>query len=207
GKDVGAAVVIQDVVIKSYTDSGVLRNKGLKLRGLATVRAQIDFIIPVSKKSRTVTARINYRFRYKGDRTSAPSECCSSDDPAQNLAESQSFLSANARLPKVQQTPSGLQYRVIRKGTGGRPSATDAVTVNYRGMLPSGQVFDSNEGISFRLDGVIPGWTEGLQLMREGGYYRFYLPPELAYGERGTGAIKPNSALIFDVELVGTGGG
>ncbi|MDV3240342.1 MAG: FKBP-type peptidyl-prolyl cis-trans isomerase, partial [Methylocaldum sp.] len=83
------------------------------------------------------------------------------------------------------------------------PKATDTVTVNYRGSLISGQEFDSGENVSFPLNGVIRGWTEGLQLMKEGAKYRFFIPPELAYGERGAGrVIPPNAALIFDVELV-----
>lgn len=86
------------------------------------------------------------------------------------------------------------------------PAATSQVTVNYRGSLIDGTEFDSGEAVSFPLDHVIPGWTEGLQLMKEGAKYRFFIPADLAYGERGAGGrIPPNAALIFDVELVKAG--
>lgn len=128
---------------------------------------------------------------------------CSPMDPEQNRQASQAFLAENAKQPGVQVTASGLQYQVLREGNGAKPSATDVVTVDYRGTLPSGKEFDSGQGISFPLNGVIPGWTEGLQLMAEGAQYRFAIPAELAYGERGAGrAIGPNMALVFDVTLV-----
>jgi FKBP-type peptidyl-prolyl cis-trans isomerase len=95
---------------------------------------------------------------------------------------------------------------VLQEGQGTAPAATDRVTVNYRGSLVTGQEFDSGEGISFPLNGVIPGWTEGLQLMKEGAKYRFFIPAQLAYGDTGAGGvIPPGAALIFDVELVKVG--
>lgn len=130
----------------------------------------------------------------------------SSADAERHKQESNKFLSENRLKPDVVTTPSGLEYQVLQPGTGATPKATDTVTVNYRGSLISGSEFDSGEGISFPLNGVIPGWTEGLQLMKEGAKYRFFIPPELAYGERGAGrVIPPNAALIFDVELVKVG--
>ena len=105
-------------------------------------------------------------------------------------------------------TPSGLKYKVIRKGTGRTPKATDIVRVNYEGKLLDGQVFDSSYTsgvpIEFPLYRVIPGWTEGLQLMQEGAIYEFYIPYQLAYGEQGTpgGPIPPKADLIFKVELI-----
>ena len=100
-------------------------------------------------------------------------------------------------------TPSGLQYQVLNEGNGRKPIATDSVTVNYKGSLINGKVFDSGEKITFPLNGVIPGWTEGLQLMKEGAKYRFFIPSSLAYGESGEArVIPPNAALIFEVELV-----
>jgi FKBP-type peptidyl-prolyl cis-trans isomerase len=117
-----------------------------------------------------------------------------------------SFLSENASKPGVATTASGLQYQVLQEGQGTAPAATDRVTVNYRGSLVTGQEFDSGEGISFPLNGVIPGWTEGLQLMKEGAKYRFFIPAQLAYGDTGAGGvIPPGAALIFDVELVKVG--
>ena len=109
------------------------------------------------------------------------------------------------------QTPSGLKYAVIKEGNGKSPSATDVVTVNYAGWLTddSATKFDSSydrgEPTSFPLNGVIAGWTEGLQLMKEGAIYEFYIPANLAYGERGGGPVPPNAPLIFRVELLSVG--
>jgi FKBP-type peptidyl-prolyl cis-trans isomerase len=118
------------------------------------------------------------------------------------------FLAENARKPGVVATPSGLQYEVVSEGTGPKPQETDTVSVHYEGTLLSGEVFDSsyarNEPAQFALDEVIPGWTEGIQLMNVGGTYRFFIPPGLAYGEQGYGNIIPaNSTLVFKVELLG----
>ena len=119
------------------------------------------------------------------------------------------FLAENAQKEGVMITESGLQYKIMEEGTGASPAATDLVTVHYKGSLINGEVFDSSEGsepISFPLNRVIPGWTEGLQLMKEGGKSIFYIPYELAYGERGAGqVIPPYSALIFEVELIKVG--
>ena len=120
------------------------------------------------------------------------------------------FMSENAGREGVITTPSGLQYEVITEGTGASPSATDQVTVHYHGTLIDGTVFDSSvergEPATFPLNGVIPGWTEGLQLMKEGGKTRFYIPSDLAYGDRAASElIGPGSTLIFDVELLKVG--
>ncbi|MGZ8216542.1 FKBP-type peptidyl-prolyl cis-trans isomerase [Methylomagnum sp.] len=130
----------------------------------------------------------------------------SSVDADRNQQEGTKFLSENMKKPGVTTTPSGLEYEVLKEGTGASPKATDTVTVNYRGSFISGGEFDSGQGISFPLNGVIPGWTEGLQLMKEGAKYKFVIPPELAYGERGAGrVIPPNSTLVFEVDLVKVG--
>ncbi len=124
-----------------------------------------------------------------------------------NLRDGAEFLGANAIKPGVKTTKSGLQYLVIKEGTGKQPSAADSVTVNYRGTLLDGTEFDSsykrNKPITFPLSQVIRGWTEGVQLMKEGATYRFFIPSNLAYGPRGVGGlIGPNATLIFDVELI-----
>ena len=125
-----------------------------------------------------------------------------------NKKAGEEFLAQNKTREGVQTTASGLQYEVLREGDGPSPSATDKVKVHYHGTLIDGKVFDSSvergEPISFGLNQVIPGWTEGVQLMNVGAKYRFYIPYDLAYGARGAGQdIKPYSALIFDVELLG----
>ena len=117
------------------------------------------------------------------------------------------FMEQNAQNDSVVQTQSGLQYMVLKEGSGIKPGPTDTVTVHYTGKLLDGTVFDSSvergEPASFTLDGVIPGWTEGLQLMSEGSQYRLFIPSELAYGSKGAGdKILPNATLIFDVELI-----
>jgi FKBP-type peptidyl-prolyl cis-trans isomerase len=124
--------------------------------------------------------------------------------------EGEVFLENNKKNKNVVVTPSGLQYTVERQGKGAKPKVTDKVTVNYEGTLVNGKVFDSSykrgEPISFALNGVIPGWTEGLQLMNVGSKYKLFIPSKLGYGENGAGAsIPPNSTLIFTVELLGIG--
>lgn len=124
-----------------------------------------------------------------------------------NKKEGEDFLAKNKSKQGVMSTASGLQYKVISAGTGAKPSASDTVTVHYEGKLLDGTVFDSSykrkEPATFPLNGVIPGWTEALQLMPTGSKYELYLPSQLAYGERGAGGdIGPNAVLIFTVELI-----
>jgi len=121
---------------------------------------------------------------------------------SKNIEEGENFLAANKKKTGVKTTPSGLQYEVIREGTGARPAATDTVTVNYAGTLVNGTPFDKNDGISFPLNGVIPGWTEGLQLMTTGSKYKLYIPYQLAYGLNDQGPIPGGSVLVFEVDLV-----
>ena len=122
-------------------------------------------------------------------------------------AEGEAYLAENAKKDGVITTASGLQYTVIKEGAGKSPKATDTVVCHYEGFLTNGTVFDSSiqrgEPAAFPLNGVIAGWTEGLQLMKEGGKNRFFIPYNLAYGAAGAaGAIPPYAALIFDVELI-----
>ena len=123
-------------------------------------------------------------------------------------AEGEKFLAENAKREGVKVTESGLQYEILEPSLGQKPKATDTVRVHYEGTLIDGTVFDSSykrgESITFPLNGVIKGWTEGLQLMSIGSKYKFFIPYQLAYGERGAGAsIPPYAALIFTVELLG----
>ncbi|MBF1570542.1 MAG: FKBP-type peptidyl-prolyl cis-trans isomerase [Prevotella sp.] len=122
-------------------------------------------------------------------------------------AEGEAFLAENGKKEGVVTLPSGLQYQVLKEGNGKKPSATDQVVCHYEGTLIDGTVFDSsyqrNQPATFGLNQVIPGWTEGVQLMQEGAKYRFFIPYKLAYGERGAGAqIPPFATLVFDVELI-----
>lgn len=120
--------------------------------------------------------------------------------------EGSAFLAQNRNNPGVFETPSGLQYQVLQGAEGKKPKATDTVHVHYHGTLLNGQVFDSSvqrdEPISFPLNQVIAGWTEGLQLMSIGSKYRFFIPSELAYGDQAVGSIPAGSTLVFDVELL-----
>ena len=122
-------------------------------------------------------------------------------------AAGEAFLAENGKKDGVVTLPSGLQYQVLKEGNGKKPSSTDQVVCHYEGTLIDGTVFDSsyqrNQPATFGLNQVIPGWTEGVQLMQEGAKYRFFIPYKLAYGERGAGAqIPPFATLVFDVELI-----
>jgi FKBP-type peptidyl-prolyl cis-trans isomerase len=122
-----------------------------------------------------------------------------------NRQEEEAFLAKNKSEPGVKTTASGLQYKVLQEGTGAPIKASDRVKVHYKGTLVNGTEFDSsysrNQPAVFELSGVIPGWTEGLQLMRVGGKYRLWVPSKLAYGARGAGrVIGPNALLVFDIE-------
>ena len=126
---------------------------------------------------------------------------------AANLKAGMDFLEANKSKPGVVSLPSGLQYEIIKQGEGEKPSSTSNVTCHYHGTLIDGTVFDSSvqrgKPATFPLNRVIKGWTEGLQLMPVGSKYRFFIPPDLGYGDRQVSAqIGPNSTLIFDVELL-----
>ena len=124
-----------------------------------------------------------------------------------NKSEGEAFLTENKKKEGVKTLPSGLQYKVIKAGTGKKPKSTDTVTTHYRGTLINGTEFDSSykrgQPVSFPVSGVIPGWTEALQLMEVGAKWQLFIPPNLAYGEQGAGRdIGPNATLIFEIELV-----
>ena len=122
-----------------------------------------------------------------------------------NQKDGDAFLAANAKKDGVKTTASGLQYKVLKSGAGKTPVATDTVSVNYTGTLINGKEFDSSDGtpVTFPVNRIIPGWTEALQLMKEGDTWQLFIPAKLAYAERGAGQdIGPNSVLIFEVELI-----
>ena len=126
---------------------------------------------------------------------------------AKNLNESKKFLAENQKKEGIKTLPSGLQYKVLTEGSGEMPKAEDTVTINYKGTLIDGTEFDSSykrgQPATFQVKGVIKGWTEALQLMKQGAKWQLFIPPDLAYGERGAGRdIGPNATLIFEVELL-----
>lgn len=126
---------------------------------------------------------------------------------AKALAEGEKFLAENATKEGVKTTATGLQYKVLTEGSGASPTAADEVTVHYKGTLINGEEFDSSiargQPVTFPLGNVIEGWTEGVQLMKPGAKYQFFIPSKLGYGERGAGVkIGPNQTLIFEVELI-----
>jgi FKBP-type peptidyl-prolyl cis-trans isomerase FklB len=125
---------------------------------------------------------------------------------APNKAAGAKWLEENKKNPGVIQTASGLQYKVIKEGKGKNPTAADKVTVNYEGRMIDGKIFDSSferkQPATFEVNAVIRGWTEGLQLMKEGGSYELYIPSDLAYGDQGNQNIPGGSTLIFKVDLI-----
>jgi len=128
------------------------------------------------------------------------------EEAAENKAAGEKFLAENKNKEGVKVTESGLQYKIITAGTGATPTAKDRVKVDYKGTFINGETFDSSydrgEPAVFSVGGVIPGWTEGLQLMKVGAKWELYIPSDIAYGENGTRNMKPNQTLIFEVELL-----
>jgi len=123
-----------------------------------------------------------------------------------NLAKGKTFLSKNEKKRGVRTLESGLQYRILKKGSGALPKPTDMVTLHYKGTLIDGKEFDSSykkgDPATFRADSCIRGWKEALQMMKVGAKWKLFIPPDLAYGERGAGLISPNSTLVFNLELI-----
>ena len=120
----------------------------------------------------------------------------------ENLQKGEAFLAENGKREGVVTTESGLQYEVITEGTGEKPSPTDRVSVNYKGTLIDGEQFDANDGVEFVVNQLIPGWVEALPMMPVGSKWKLFIPANLAYGAGGSGKIGPNSALIFEMELL-----
>jgi FKBP-type peptidyl-prolyl cis-trans isomerase FklB len=187
-----------------YQIGGDFKRQGIKLDGPAVVKGIEDALagaepLMPAEDMRNTLMELRRQLVAKQREAAAEAE-------KKKIEEGKKYLAENAAKPGVVTTPSGLQYEIIEPGTGKVPSPTDQVSVHYRGTLVNGSEFDSSysrgEPTSFRLDGVIKGWTEGLQLIKEGGKIRLVIPPELAYGERGTLA---HQTLVFDVELISVG--
>lgn len=175
-----------------------LKQLGVKPDAAAIAKALTD----IEAKKATMTAAQCQQVLQKAH------QAHSTNAAGRNKEEGVAYLAKNAKKEGVTTTASGLQYEVLKKGEGEKPTAADSVKVHYHGTLLDGTVFDSSvergEPISFPLNGVIKGWTEGLQLMPTGSKFKFTIPGELAYGERGGpgGEIGPNATLVFEVELL-----
>lgn len=158
------------------------------------------------KQSRMTAEEIQTTVAGFRQRLMSAQEKVMKEQAVKNLAEAKVFLDENQKREGIKTLPSGLQYKALTEGSGRMPKASDTVNVHYRGTLPDGTEFDSSykrgKPESFPVKRVIPGWTEALQLMKEGSKWQLFIPPELGYGERGQGGIPPNSALIFEVELL-----
>lgn len=187
-----------------YQIGGDFKRQGIKLDGPALVKGIEDALAgaePLMPADDIRNTLMELRRQLVAQQRASAAEA-----DKKKIEEGKKYLAENAAKPGVVTTASGLQYQIIEPGTGKAPSPTDQVSVHYRGTLVNGSEFDSSysrgEPTSFRLDGVIKGWTEGLQLIKEGGKIRLVIPPELAYGERGTLA---HQTLVFDVELISVG--
>jgi len=197
GARVGYSIGYQ--VGSDFRQQGVKIDPQLVLRGVQDALAGSDPLLQQSEMD-TVLAQLQQR-------VSAQTSEGSPDQSTPKPAGAESFLAENARKEGVVQLPSGLQYKVIASGSGVSPAAKDTVTVHYRGTLIDGTEFDSsyrrNAPATFPVNRVIAGWTEALQLMREGDKWQLFIPPGLAYGNRAVGGkIPANSLLIFEVELI-----
>ncbi len=186
-----------------------LKQQGAEI-DLETLFEAIEDIYMDRELAMTPEEAANLREAYIASRKAA-ADSGREEMAAKNAAEGDRFLLENRLKEGVAVTDSGLQYTVLVPGTGAKPKPSDRVRVHYRGTLLNGEEFDSSyargEPITFALDQVIPGWTEGVQLMQVGSKYKFYIPSSLAYGSAGGGPIGPNATLIFDVELLGIEGG
>ena len=187
-----------------YQIGGDFKRQGVEMNGAAVVKGIEDALSgaePLMTPEEMRTTLMDLKRKIVTEQTNRAVK-----QDLRITEEGKRFLEENAKQPGVVTTGSGLQYQIVEEGTGKSPAATDKVTVNYRGTTVDGKEFDSSysrgEAATFPLNGVIKGWTEGLQLIKEGGKVKLFIPPELAYGKRGPLA---NHALIFDVELISVG--
>jgi FKBP-type peptidyl-prolyl cis-trans isomerase len=177
---------------------GIEYNSEILSQGIKDAKANTDTLVISKQKKDEILGK------WQQERMKKQKEEAAKKSEGSKKAGAQ-FLTLNKNAQGVKELPSGLQYKVIKEGTGPHPKATDKVKVHYHGTLTDGTVFDSSvergEPISFGLNQVIPGWTEGVQLMTPGSKYIFYIPSNLAYGDREMGKIPAGSTLIFEVEL------
>ena len=204
------------IVLKTFNDSAsyaigkdIYQNwlqQNLGINGEAAGQSMIDCYKGQNTWNEATMRPLLQRFQQEFEKREREKQEQMSASKDQNIAEGEKFLKENALNKSVYQTKSGLQYKIVKKGNGKRPKATDQVKVHYTGKLLNGKVFDSSvqrgEPITFGLGQVIPGWTEGLQLMDEGASYILYIPSDLAYGDQNMGDIPAGSTLIFEVELL-----
>jgi FKBP-type peptidyl-prolyl cis-trans isomerase len=187
GQEVGGYYLSQDIAV----------NIDEFMQGFADAFKKISAIDPAVKD------KIIQQFQLEQQ---AKTQAKAAQKSGPNKAKGAAFLEANKKNKDVVTTASGLQYKIVKQGAGASPIATDVVKVHYHGTLIDGTVFDSsvqrNEPATFPLNRVIPGWTEGVQLMKVGSKFIFYIPSNLAYGDRETGSITPGSTLIFEVDLL-----
>jgi FKBP-type peptidyl-prolyl cis-trans isomerase len=203
-----ADVPESDMEKQSYA-LGNNMGQGLKAANIEFERAQFNagFYDAIDGEQRMTDEDIQAAIVALQTTMQAKQAAAQEEQSAANISEGKAYLAQNGQAEGVVTTESGLQYKVLQAAEGTQPNAEDIVTVHYEGRLLSGEVFDSSvqrgEPATFPLNGVIAGWTEGLQLMPVGAKWQFTIPADLAYGERGAGPkIKPHSVLIFDVELL-----
>lgn len=185
-----------------------LKNQGVEIDSQTLARGLADAIVgtPALKEADMQACLQDFAQQIQAKQAGMASKAA-----AANKVEGEKFLAANKTKPGVVTLPSGLQYKIIKEGAGPKPKASDSVTVHYEGKLINGTIFDSSlkrgEPISFALTGVIPGWTEALQLMSVGSVWQLFIPSNLAYGEhpRPGGPIGPNAVLTFEVQLLKIG--
>jgi FKBP-type peptidyl-prolyl cis-trans isomerase FklB len=190
--------LIGNDISRSFKSNEIELNYELLYRGILDAQKGADTLI---SKEKTQAVLMAFQQKMTQKRKQKESQAAS-----ENEAKGMAFLADNKKKEGIVELPSGLQYKVIVEGAGESPKPEDMVTVNYTGTLLDGSVFDATsqrgEPAKFAVNGVIPGWTEGLQLMKPGAKYMFYIPADLAYGEQKTGPIPAGSMLIFEVELV-----
>jgi len=185
-------------IAKSFAKNSLDLNKEMVFKGFSDAQAKLDTIFTEAQVAQIMMA-------WQQEMT-AKKNASSEQEAAKNAKVGEEYLTANKAKEGVIELPSGLQYKVIKAGEGESPDDNDMVDVHYTGTLIDGTVFDSSrergESIQFPVNGVIPGWTEALKLMKPGAQYMLYIPARLAYGDKKTGPIPEGSTLIFDVELL-----